>query len=79
MFGRKICRLRQKILTTKFVSKKFEIRADLYCIRTQQERNDVEHHPGKSVGNVENGVFAEQVSDEPETFGESVERNRAYN
>lgn len=40
-------------------------------LRTQRERHGVERHPGESVGNVEDGVFAEHVADDPEPLGVS--------
>lgn len=45
-------------------------------LRTQRERHGVEHHTDESIGNVENGIFAEHVSDDPEPLGESENNTR---
>jgi len=45
---------------------------------TQRERQNVENHADESVGNVEGGVFAEQVSDDPEPFGEPETKRNIF-
>lgn len=45
---------------------------------TKHEWQGVDHHSSKSIGNVEDGIFAKQVSNDSETFSISVNKTDTY-